>query len=195
MANYLLYMEDAGMMAQLRHQTEGIRLLGKVDKVYVDNTNLIHVLAKENKNTGNIRETFFINQLRIKHSLTSSSIADFSIEDIDFEIGGKQKRMKQINQASKGFSNLGGGYIIIGVKAVEGIPERPVLGIPDSKIDAIQQQMIGFNNLIRPVYHARMVLEEVDGKKIMVLWVPGGSNRPYEVPEDITAKKKISFLS
>lgn len=102
-ADYLLYMEDAGMIVQLRHQTEGIRLLGKVDKVYLDNTNLIHVLAKENKNTGNIRETFFINQVREKYSITSSNIADFRIEDIDFEIGGKQKGQKQIHQATKGF--------------------------------------------------------------------------------------------
>jgi predicted AAA+ superfamily ATPase len=102
-ADYLLYMEDAGMIAQLRHQTEGIRLLGKVEKLYLDNTNLIHVLAKENKNIGNIRETFFINQVRVKHTVASSILADFRIEDIDFEIGGKQKGQKQINQASQGF--------------------------------------------------------------------------------------------
>jgi predicted AAA+ superfamily ATPase len=102
-ADYLLYMEDAGMIAQLRHQTEGIRQLGKVDKVYLDNTNLINVLAKENKNTGNIRETFFINQVRVKHTVTSSAIADFRIDDIDFETGGKQKGRKQINQATKGY--------------------------------------------------------------------------------------------
>jgi uncharacterized protein len=102
-ADYLLYMEDAGMIAQLRHQTEGIRLLGKVDKVYLDNTNLINVLARENKNTGNIRETFFVNQVRVMHKVTSSIIADFRIDDIDFEIGGKQKGQKQISQATKGF--------------------------------------------------------------------------------------------
>ncbi|MFD2201855.1 ATP-binding protein [Shivajiella indica] len=102
-ADYLLYMEDAGMIAQLRHQTEGIRLLGKVEKVYLDNTNLINVLANENKNTGNIRETFFINQVRVKHRVTSSTIADFRIDDIDFEIGGKQKGQRQINQTPKGY--------------------------------------------------------------------------------------------
>lgn len=102
-ADYLLYMEDAGMIVQLRHQTEGIRLLGKVDKVYLDNANLIHVLAKENINIGNIRETFFINQVRVRYSVTTSNLADFKMEDIDFEIGGKQKGQKQISQASKGF--------------------------------------------------------------------------------------------
>ena len=88
------------------------------------------------------------------------------------------------------FSNIGGGYVIIGVKAKDGIPERPVKGIPENQLDSIQQQMIGFNNLIRPVYHSKLEIEIVDGKKIMLLWIPGGSNRPYEVPEDITATKK-----
>ncbi|MCK5342538.1 MAG: putative DNA binding domain-containing protein, partial [Candidatus Heimdallarchaeota archaeon] len=88
------------------------------------------------------------------------------------------------------FSNIGGGYVIVGVKAENGIPRRPVKGIPENKIDKIQHEMIGFNNLIRPVYHPKLEIEEVDGKKILVLWIPGGSNRPYEVPENITAIKK-----
>lgn len=91
------------------------------------------------------------------------------------------------------FSNIGGGYIIIGIKAKDGIPERPIKGIPDNQLDSIQQQMIGFNNLIRPVYHPKLEIEVVDGKRIIVLWIPGGSNRPYEVPEDITANKKEFF--
>lgn len=88
------------------------------------------------------------------------------------------------------FSNIGGGYVIVGVNAENGIPIRPVKGIPKNQIDRIQREMIGFNTLIRPVYHPKLEIEEVDGKKILVLWIPGGSNRPYEVPENITAKKK-----
>lgn len=46
-ADYLIYMEEAGMIGQLRSQTEGVRALGKVDKVYLDNTNLVTIwLAK-----------------------------------------------------------------------------------------------------------------------------------------------------
>lgn len=91
------------------------------------------------------------------------------------------------------FSNIGGGYVIIGVKAENGLPVRPVKGISLDKIDKIQQAMIGYNNLIRPVYHPKLEIEEVDGKHILVMWIPGGSNRPYEVPEDITSRKKEYF--
>lgn len=102
-ADYLLYMEDAGMVSQLRFETKGIRGLGKVDKVYLDNTNLVYGLAHENPNKGNIRETFFMNQLRVAYPIVSSVIADFAIDGFDFEIGGKNKSGKQIKTAAKGF--------------------------------------------------------------------------------------------
>lgn len=102
-ADYLLYMEEAGMVAQLRNNTAGLRALGKVEKVYLDNTNLIYNLANDNQNSGNIRETFFFNQVSVKHQVTASPLADFAVNDMDFEIGGKNKSRKQIQTAKNGF--------------------------------------------------------------------------------------------
>jgi uncharacterized protein len=102
-SDYLLYMEEAGMLAQLRSDTKGVRALGKIDKVYLDNTNLVYNLVNENQNTGNIRETFFLNQIRISHQVSSSMLADFKIDTMDFEVGGKNKGLKQIHHAKKGF--------------------------------------------------------------------------------------------
>jgi len=58
-ADYLLYIEEAGMIAQLRSQTGGIRGLAKIDKVFLDNSNLSYALSSEQPNLGSIRETFF----------------------------------------------------------------------------------------------------------------------------------------
>jgi uncharacterized protein len=95
-ADYCQFIEEAGLIAQLRDSTGGIRGLGKVDKIYLDNPNLIYNLANDNSNTGNIRETFFLNQLRVKYDLTVSPVADFLIGDYTFEVGGKNKRLKKI---------------------------------------------------------------------------------------------------
>ena len=38
--DYFSYMEKAGLIEQLRNETSGIRGLGKVDKVYLNNTNM-----------------------------------------------------------------------------------------------------------------------------------------------------------
>ncbi|RRO11776.1 ATP-binding protein [Flavobacteriaceae bacterium 14752] len=102
-ADYLLYMEEAGMIAQLRSPTQGVRILGKVNKIYLDNTNLIYALGEDQHNKGNIRETFFLNQLKMSHQMTSSKTADFKTDDIDFEVGGKGKTSKQIQNSKKGF--------------------------------------------------------------------------------------------
>ena len=50
--------------------------------------------------------------------------------------------------------------------------------------------MIGYNNLVKPNYAPKLSTVQVDGKDIIVLWVIAGSERPYEVPDLITAKHK-----
>jgi len=93
------------------------------------------------------------------------------------------------------FDNIGGGYIVIGVKEDEATrtAQRPVEGLSTNELATIQQKMIGFNNLLNPVYNPHLFVETVDDKSIVVLWVPGGPNRPYQVPEVITAREKRYF--
>ncbi|WP_181308769.1 RNA-binding domain-containing protein [Rufibacter sp. XAAS-G3-1] len=91
------------------------------------------------------------------------------------------------------FENTGGGYIIVGIVEVNGVAKRPLKGLSAAEIAEIQKKMIGFNNLIRPIYSPKVFIEEVDGQQILAIWVPGGSNRPYEVPEQITASQKRYF--
>jgi len=86
--------------------------------------------------------------------------------------------------------NLGGGYILVGVKEKNGIAERPVEGIPIEKLDSIQKQMVNLNHLIEPYYQPRISVEEVDGKYVLAIWVPSGTERPYTVPADVMAKLK-----
>ncbi len=88
------------------------------------------------------------------------------------------------------FDNGGGGYIVIGVAEEHGRAKRPVLGLTTDEIARIQRDMIGYNNLIRPIYHPRLFIETVDDQQILILWVPGSASRPHEVPEMVTASKK-----
>lgn len=101
--DYFLYMEKAGLIGQLRNETSGIRGLAKVEKVYLDNTNIIYNLVGDKSNIGNIRETFFFNQMRLKNEVISSEKADFIIENYTFEVGGKNKQQAQIEKDGKSF--------------------------------------------------------------------------------------------
>lgn len=111
--SYLIYMERAGMIAQLRDATGGLRGLGKVEKLYLDNTNLIYALSPDKADIGNVRETFFMNQTRVANEVISSPISDFEIDGKIFEIGGRKKGQKQIQDAAEGYivkDDLENGY-------------------------------------------------------------------------------------
>ena len=89
-------MEEAGLIGQLRDATGGIRSLGKVNKVYLDNTNLAYALTGDITDIGNVRETFFFNQMRVNQSVIASETTDFTIDGHIFEVGGRKKGKKQI---------------------------------------------------------------------------------------------------
>lgn len=103
-ADLCAWLEKAGLIGQLRNGTGGILGLGKVDKVYLDNSTLIYVLGNENTEIGTIRETFFFNQMRVEHDITSSPISDFLIANkYTFEVGGKKKKQKQLQDTTQGY--------------------------------------------------------------------------------------------
>lgn len=86
--------------------------------------------------------------------------------------------------------NLGGGYILVGVEEVNGVAVRPVKGLEDNQLDKIQREMFQFNAMMDPIYYPRISVEEIDERKILVIWVTSEHNRPYTVPADVTAKLK-----
>jgi len=106
-------MEDAGLIARLRDQSTGVIGLGKVEKVYLDNPNLIYHLSENRPEVGNIRETFFLNQVRVNNVPVSSAVADFKIAQYTFEVGGKSKMQEQIKNTPNAFvvkDNIEYGY-------------------------------------------------------------------------------------
>jgi predicted AAA+ superfamily ATPase len=100
---YLSKLDDAGLIKLLMKSSVAMKSLDKPEKIYMANTNLMHVSAP---NIGNVRETFFMNQLNnyysnnasfYKPGIYSSNDADFYLEEkYTFEIGGKNKNFKQV---------------------------------------------------------------------------------------------------
>lgn len=101
--DYLSLLERAQLIGQLRDDTGGIRGLGKVEKVYIDNPSLMRVLSGGETDVGNMRETFFYNQMRVKNDVISSRQSDFKIEKYTFEVGGRKKGKKQIEDIPDSF--------------------------------------------------------------------------------------------
>ncbi|MBQ9041519.1 MAG: AAA family ATPase [Eggerthellaceae bacterium] len=102
--DYLLYMEKAGMISQLRSSASALDDLDKVEKVYLDNPNILYNLGGQRVEVGTVRETFFMNQVRVGHDVRASARADFEVEGLTFEVGGRSKTQEQIG-------GLDGAYI------------------------------------------------------------------------------------
>ena len=73
----------------------------KPEKIFLENTNIAYALSDGLPDKGNIRETFFANQLAYSHLLTIPDDGDFLADDSKtFEIGGRNKDIKQLNKAT-----------------------------------------------------------------------------------------------
>lgn len=111
--NYLQLLEKAHAVLLLKQKATGMRQMVKPEKIYLQNTNYTYALSAANPETGNLRETFFFNQLQQKHKVTFTTETDFCIDDnYFFEIGGKNKNTRQIKNLSNAYLAIDG--IIIG---------------------------------------------------------------------------------
>ena len=105
--NYLFYLEKAQALLLLDKQAFGIKQLAKPEKIYLGNTNYAYALGGDKTDVGNVRETFFFNQMRTKHTVTYSTQVDFIVNDeYSFEIGGKNKTQQQLAGVEKGYLTL-----------------------------------------------------------------------------------------
>jgi predicted AAA+ superfamily ATPase len=94
---YLYYLQETNLTKHLYKDNTGMSKLQKPDKIFLENTNLAYVLSFDRANTGNLRETFFFNQLDYRHTVEYSEKGDFTVDKkYTFEIGGKIKNVRQI---------------------------------------------------------------------------------------------------
>ena len=95
--SYLFYLQELGLTYHLLKEARGSVRLQKPAKIYLENTNLMYVLSSFSANRGNVRETFFANQVGYKHKISYHEKTDFLVDNTyAFEIGGKDKSKKQI---------------------------------------------------------------------------------------------------
>jgi uncharacterized protein len=102
-------LDKAQLLSLLHTSTEGISMLQKPEKIYLQNTNLAYMFAHESPNVGNLRETFFFNQLQVRHQVTAPKYGDFMVDSqYVFEVGGTSKTSKQIQGVPNAYLAIDG---------------------------------------------------------------------------------------
>lgn len=98
---YLDILDKTGIFRTLKKQST--KQSKKPEKIYFQNTNILHTLANDQKiatDIGTLRETFFVNSFK---EIYYSDIGDFKVDDIIFEVGGKTKKFAQIKDIEKSY--------------------------------------------------------------------------------------------
>jgi hypothetical protein len=96
--NYLTILERGELINLLQSSSKNLNSLAKPEKIYLNNPNQIYAFDANKPDIGNLRETFFFNQLQVVCDVTSTNNrADFSVDNkYIFEVGGKNKGHEQI---------------------------------------------------------------------------------------------------
>lgn len=100
----MLYaLEKAGLLALLSDKPKHIDKLSRPEKIFMDNSNLMYAYAMA-PNIGTVRETFFLSQLAVDHSVTYPAKGDFLVDGkYLFEIGGRKKSFEQIKDVADSY--------------------------------------------------------------------------------------------
>ena len=104
--------------------------------------------------------------------------------------------LKTISAFANDIDNWGGGYIVIGAEEKNGKVVRPVKGINPDSVDRIQKDILKYCKYLRPVYIPQTEPVYFDGKMLLLVWCPGGYERPYACPKVPESKnsEKIYYI-
>ncbi|MEY8368564.1 RNA-binding domain-containing protein [Anaerovoracaceae bacterium 42-11] len=91
--------------------------------------------------------------------------------------------LKTISAFANDIDNWGGGYIVVGIAEENGMIKRPVTGLAANAIDKIQKELLQYCKYLKPAYLPVSEPVTYDGKNLLLIWVPGGYERPYECPK------------
>jgi ATP-dependent DNA helicase RecG len=89
---------------------------------------------------------------------------------------------------------LNGGYIILGVEAKDGRAVFPPAGLNPGQLERIQRGVRGLCRRLDPEYQPVLSPEVVDGRHILVLWVPGSESRPHSAPASRTTAERKYYI-
>jgi hypothetical protein len=101
---YFSHLEDAGMIRSVSRATKKFKGLETPAKIYLDNPNLLYAISSEAPEKGTVRETFFLNAVASRCSVSIPGDGDFLVDEkYLFEVGGKNKGFDQIKATQNGF--------------------------------------------------------------------------------------------
>ena len=107
----------------------------------------------------------------------------------DLRVTGYQV-LKTICAFANDLRRHGSGYIVIGVSEKDGRAVMPPKGLTPEQISEAGKWITGNCRRIEPRYVPRISREEVEGRSVLVVWVPASETPPNQAPDGDKKSKK-----
>ena len=98
--------------------------------------------------------------------------------------------LKTISAFANDIDNWGGGYIVIGIQEEDGHIKEPIQGLKIDEIDDIQKDLLKYCKYIKPSYIPITQPVKYKEANLLLIWCPGGYERPYQCPKVPSSKNK-----
>ena len=120
-------------------------------------------------------------------NLLNNNIVEW--DRIEFKEGwNPDTTLKTISAFANDIDNWGGGYLVIGAKEENGRIVKPIKGLSSDSIDKIQKELLQYCKMIHPSYLPQSQPVVYEGADLLLVWCPGGYDRPYQCPKKPTSK-------
>ena len=80
--NYFQFLTQANLIQLIYPKNHSISALQKPDKIFLNNTNLLYVLADQPPNISTVREHFAASQLSVNHQIRQPKECDFLVKEL-----------------------------------------------------------------------------------------------------------------
>ncbi len=102
--------------------------------------------------------------------------------------------LKTICAFANDFYNDNGGYLIIGVEEQQGMAVLPPVGLPPNQLSNIQKWIRGHCKRLDPEVQPILSPEQVEGRHLLVVWVPASDARPHQAPVSLSGRDKTYYI-
>jgi ATP-dependent DNA helicase RecG len=82
---------------------------------------------------------------------------------------------------------------VIGIEEEKGRPVLPPAGLDTVEIDEIQKELLNMCNRLKPHYFPIVEPVLFKDRHILIVWVHGGQNRPYQSPVSLIKKPEYAY--
>lgn len=137
---------------------------------------------------------------RMAHNILEKQNIENSFIEYKKSANFKDKILKTACAFANNYMNNEIGLLFIGVEEInnkesreKAIPKRPIIGIKESEIEVIENELKSLLCNIRPKINYHIITDKIDDEHYIVIAVESGANGPFQTTEKAERDKDINL--